>query len=51
MPQILEQVDDLGLDGDIEGGDRFIGDDDLRLYRQGPGDTDPLALSPENSCG
>ena len=43
--QVVEQVDDLGLDRDIEGGDRLVGDDQLRVRRQGPGDPDPLALA------
>ena len=43
--QVLEQVDDLRLDRDVEGGDRLVGDDQLRLYRQGPRDADPLALA------
>ncbi len=51
LTQLLEQVDDLGLDGNIQGGDRFIGDDDLRLNRQGPGDADPLALPPGKLVG
>jgi|MudIll2142460700_1097286.scaffolds.fasta_scaffold708428_1 hypothetical protein len=29
--EVLEQVDDLGPDGDIEGRDRLIGDDEVRL--------------------
>ena len=31
--QSLHQVQDLGLNGDVEGGDRLIGDDELRLER------------------
>ena len=43
--QVGEQVDDLRLDRDVEGGDRLVGDDQLRLQRQGAGDPDPLALA------
>ena len=28
--QVLQQVDDLGLDGNIQGGDRLVGDDQIR---------------------
>ena len=43
--KILEQVDDLGLDGEIEGRDRFVGDYQARLYSQGAGDADALTLA------
>ncbi len=43
--QILQEVDHLGLDGNIEGGNRFIGDDEFRFHRQGAGNADPLTLS------
>src|SRR5581483_1787688 len=42
--QILQQVDHLRLDGDIEGGDRLVADDELGLHRQRAGDADPLPL-------
>jgi len=40
--QLLQQLQDLGLDGDIQGGSGFIGDEQLRLARQGNGDHHPL---------
>ncbi|MNC30822.1 hypothetical protein D3C75_791200 [compost metagenome] len=43
--QLHEQVNHLGLDGHIERGYRFIGNDKLRIQRNCPGDADPLALS------
>ena len=43
--QFLDKVDDLGLDGNIEGGDRLIADDQLRFEDHGPGDAYPLALA------
>ena len=43
--EVLEQVDDLGLDRDVERGDRLVGDDQLRPQRERAGDPDPLALS------
>ncbi|OEV00489.1 hypothetical protein AN217_24795 [Streptomyces qinglanensis] len=42
---LLEQVDDLGLDGDVQRRDRLVGHDQLRLQGQGAGDADPLALA------
>ena len=43
--QVLEQVDDLGPDRHVEGRDRLVGDDEVRLQGQGPGDPDALALA------
>ena len=43
--QVLEQVDDTGLDRDVEGGNGLVQDDQRRLERQCPGHTDPLALT------
>ena len=43
IPQPLEQLDDLRLDGDVERGRRLIGDDDLG--RAGDGDGDHHALA------
>ena len=42
---MLEEVEDLGLDGDVEGGDGFVGDDEFRLWGEGAGDGDALALA------
>jgi hypothetical protein len=42
--QVLEQVDDLGLDRDVEGAHRLVGDDQLGFQRQRAGDPDPLPL-------
>jgi hypothetical protein len=43
--QILEQVNDLGLDGNIKRAHRFVTDDQLWLDSKGPGDANALALS------
>ena len=43
--QLAEQVQDLRLDRDIEGGDGFVADDQFRLRRQRSRDADPLALA------
>jgi hypothetical protein len=43
--EIEEQVDDLGLDGDIERRDGFVGDDQAGRKHQGTGEADALALT------
>ena len=42
--QVREQVEDLRLNRHVEGADRLVGDQHLRLGGQCPGDADPLAL-------
>ncbi len=44
--EILEQVDDLGLDGHVEGGNRLVSHDEVRVERERTRQTDPLALPP-----
>ena len=41
----MQQVDDLRLDRDVEGGDRLVGDDEVGVHGQGAGDADALALA------
>jgi hypothetical protein len=50
--QVLEQVDDLGLDRHVERGDRLVGDDQLGPQRAACGRC-PMRCRwpPENSCG
>ena len=43
--KLLEEVDDLGLDRDIEGGEGLIGDDEPGLDGEGAGDADTLPLA------
>ncbi len=43
--QLLQQVDDLCLDGDVQGGDGLVADEQVRLEGEGSRDADPLALS------
>ena len=43
--QILEQVQDLGLDRDVQRRDRLVADHELRVRRQRPRDADPLPLA------
>ena len=42
--QVSQQIDDLGLDGDIQGRDRLVAHHKRRLHGQGPGNANPLAL-------
>src|SRR5205814_6059714 len=43
--EVVEEVDDLGLDGYVQGGDGFVGDDEFGAEGQGAGDADALALA------
>ena len=43
--QLLQQVDDLRLDGHVQRGDRLVADDELGIQRQRAGDADALALA------
>src|SRR5581483_10618030 len=43
--QRLEQVDDLGLDRNVERGDRLVTDDEVRLRRERSRNADTLTLS------
>ncbi len=43
--EILEEIDDLGLDADVEGADGLVADDESRFHGKGPGDADALALA------
>ena len=43
--EIEEQRDDLRLNRHVERGDRFVGDDERGVERQGAGDADPLTLA------
>ena len=43
--QFVQQVHHLRLHGHVEGGDRLVADDELRLQHQRPGDADALALA------
>ena len=42
--EVLHEVDDLGLDRDVERRDRLVADDELRLDRQRARDADALPL-------
>ena len=42
--EVPQEVDDLGLDGDIERRDRLVAHDQLRAKRDCPCDPDPLSL-------
>ena len=42
-PEVLEELQDLGLDHDVEGGRRLVADDDRRVAGEGHRDHRPLA--------
>ena len=44
-------VDDLGADRDVEGADRLVADDQLRVEGERAGDADALALPAGESVG
>ena len=43
--QFVEKVQNLRLDGDVQRRNRFVGHDERRLRRKGPGDADALPLT------
>jgi hypothetical protein len=49
--QVLEQVDNLGLDRDIKGGNRFITDNKSGPQGKGTGYGNPLSLTPGKFMG
>ncbi len=49
--EVHQKVDDLGLDRNIEGTDRFVTDDELRFDGEGAGNADTLALASAEFMG
>ena len=49
--QLVEELDDLGLDRHVEGGGRLVGDEQARLAAQRHGDHDPLAHAARELVG
>ena len=45
LAQVEQQVEDLRLDRDVEGGHRLVGEDELGVEGERPRDPDPLALA------
>src|SRR5215211_2764014 len=43
--EVLEEIHDLRLDADVEGGSRLVENEHIRVERQRGGDADALALS------
>ena len=43
--ELLQQVDDLGLDRDVQRADRLVADDEIGLAGQRPGNGNTLALA------
>ena len=51
LADVGEQVEDLGLDRDIERGDALVEDDQLRFGGEGAGDGDSLTLATGQGAG
>ena len=51
LAQVVDEVEDLGLDGDVEGGGGLVGDEQLGLAGQRHGDHDPLAEAARELVG
>ena len=49
--ELHEEVEDLGADGEVEGGDGLVADDHLGLEGDGAGDADALALAAGEGVG
>ena len=49
--QVAQELEDLGLDSDVQRRGWLVGDQDLGVARQRYGYDDPLAHPPENWCG
>ena len=49
--QVGQEIDDLRLDGDIQGRDRLVGDDELRFRASARAIPIRWRCPPENSCG
>ena len=49
--KVLEQVDDLRLDGDVERGHRLVADDQLGAHRERARDADALPLAARELMG
>jgi hypothetical protein len=45
LPEVEQEPQDLGLDRHVEGGQGLVGEQELRLHGEGPGDADPLPLA------
>jgi len=43
--ELFQQVDDLSLDGDVQGGDGLVAHEEIRLESQSAGDANALALA------
>ena len=49
--QLLKEIDDLSLNGDVQGGDGLVTDDERGVDGQGPGDAYALTLTPAELMG
>ena len=51
FPQVFQQVDDLGLDRNIQGRNCFITDDEFGVQGECPGDSNTLPLASAHFVG
>ena len=51
LAQLVEELEDLGLDRHVEGGRRLVGDEQLGLAGERHGDHDPLAHAARELVG
>ena len=51
LGEVFHQLEDLGLDGDVERGRGFVGDQEARVAAEGDGDHDALSLSAAEHVG
>ena len=49
--EIHQKIHDLSLNGDVQGTDGFVTDNEFGFDSKGAGDADPLALSPAELVG
>ena len=49
--EVVQEVQDLGLNAHVEGGDRLVTDKELGLEGEGAGDSDSLALATRKFVG
>jgi hypothetical protein len=49
--EVIEQVDDLSPNRDVEGADRFVANEELRIHDESSGDADALTLTTAEFVG
>jgi hypothetical protein len=51
VPEIRQEIQDLGLNGEVQRGDGLVQHQELRAHGQGPGNPQPLALTAAELVG